>query len=46
MNKALLLVGSLGLGAGLMYMLDPEKGSRRRELTRVQAEMYRRWPDD
>jgi len=46
MNKALLLVSGLGLGAGLMYMLDPEMGSRRRALTRGQAEMYRRWPDD
>jgi hypothetical protein len=46
MNKALLLVGSLGLGAGLMYMLDPERGSRRRALARAQAEMYRRWTDD
>lgn len=46
MNKALLLVSGLGLGAGLMYMLDPEKGSQRRALARGQAEMYRRWPDD
>src|SRR2546428_398737 len=46
MNKALLLVSGLGLGAGLMYMLDPEMGSRRRALAREQAEMYRRWPDD
>jgi hypothetical protein len=46
MNKALLLAGGLGLGAGLMYMLDPEMGSRRRALARAQAEMYRRWPDD
>jgi len=46
MNKALLLVSSLGLGAGLMYMLDPEKGSRRRALARGQAELYRRWTDD
>jgi len=46
MNKALMLVSGLGLGAGLMYMLDPEMGRRRRTLARVQAEMYRRWPDD
>src|SRR5262245_51516621 len=46
MNKALLLASGLGLGAGLMYMLDPEMGSRRRTLARVQAETYRRWPDD
>jgi len=46
MNKALLLVSGLGLGAGLMYMLDPEMGSRRRTMAREQAEMYRRWPDD
>jgi hypothetical protein len=46
MNKALLLMSGLGLGAGLMYMLDPEMGSRRRALARAQAETYRRWPDD
>jgi len=46
MNKALFLVGGLGLGAGLMYMLDPDKGARRRQLARTQAGTYRRWTDD
>jgi BON domain len=45
MKTALLLVSSLGLGAGLMYLLDPEKGSSRRELMRGQAKTYRRWTD-
>src|SRR2546426_11782203 len=42
MNKALWLIGGLGLGTGLMYMLDPERGSRRRALAREQVETYRR----
>jgi BON domain len=42
MNKALWLVGGLGLGTGLMYLLDPERGSRRRTLARRQVETYRR----
>ena len=46
MNRALWLVGGLGLGAGLMYMLDPERGERRRALVRKQAETYRHWTDD
>ena len=42
MNKALWLVGGLGLGTGLMYLLDPERGRRRRTLARGQVETYRR----
>ena len=42
MNKALWLVGGLGLGTGLMYLLDPDRGSRRRALARRQVETYRR----
>ena len=34
--KGLLLLGGIGLGAGLMYMLDPDKGRRRRALVRDQ----------
>lgn len=42
MHKALWLVGSLGLGTGLMYMLDPDKGRWHRTLTPRQVETYRR----
>jgi hypothetical protein len=37
MNKLSTLLGSIGLGAGLMYFLDPEEGNRRRALVRDQA---------
>jgi hypothetical protein len=37
MRKGLLLVGGVGLGAGLMYACDPEKGKRRRALLRDQT---------
>lgn len=30
MNKTLTLISSLGIGAGLMYVFDPDKGKRRR----------------
>ncbi len=30
MNTALMLIGGTGLGAGLMYLMDPDKGERRR----------------
>ena len=30
MNKAMAMIGGLGVGAGLMYMFDPNKGKRRR----------------
>jgi hypothetical protein len=46
MNKTAFLIGGLGLGAGLIYMLDPERGKRRRALVRAQLERYRRRPDD
>lgn len=36
MNKALTLVTGAGLGAALMYVLDPERGNRRRALIRDQ----------
>jgi uncharacterized membrane protein len=34
MNKQMSILGGLGLGAGLMYILDPERGKRRRALVR------------
>jgi hypothetical protein len=40
--KPLWLIGGLGLGAGLMYMLDPEKGERRRDFARAQLAAYGR----
>lgn len=46
MNKALLFIGGLGLGAGLMSLLDPERGEPRRTLARAQLEAYRRQTND
>ena len=40
--KTLWLLGSLGLGAGLMYVLDPEKGAGRRDFVRGSVEDYGR----
>lgn len=34
MNKGLGLLSGIGLGAGLMYVLDPNQGRRRRSLAR------------
>ena len=31
------LLGGIGLGAGLMYLMDPEGGNRRRSLIRDKA---------
>jgi|SRR5215813_2484890 len=36
MKKQALLVGGIGLGAGLMYLFDPDRGARRRALIRDQ----------
>lgn len=46
MNKTVILIGGLGLGAGLIYILDPERGKRRRAIARAQLERYRRQTDD
>lgn len=37
MNQRLTLISGIGLGAALMYVLDPEKGRRRRALVRDQV---------
>jgi uncharacterized membrane protein len=37
MKKGLSLIGSIGLGASLMYLLDPQQGERRRSLARDQV---------
>src|SRR5688500_17292510 len=34
MNKELRIISGIGLGAALMYMLDPDRGRRRRALVR------------
>ena len=37
MNKGLTLVSAAGMGAGLMYLWDPDRGKRRRALLRNKA---------
>jgi uncharacterized membrane protein len=37
MNRNLLFLGGIGLGAGLMYIFDPDKGRRRRATARDAA---------
>lgn len=46
MNKTALLIGGLGLGTGLLYLLDPERGEQRRAMARAQLGRYRRQTDD
>jgi BON domain len=38
MNKVLKVVSAVGLGAGLMYVFDPDRGKRRRALLHNKAE--------
>jgi hypothetical protein len=40
--KTLWLLSGLGVGAGVMYLLDPEKGAGRRDLVRGFLETYGR----
>jgi hypothetical protein len=35
MNKTVLLIDGVGLGAGLIYMLDPERGEQCRAVART-----------
>jgi len=44
--QSLWLFGGLGLGAGLMYLLDPEKGTERRDMVRGHAVDYSRQTGD
>lgn len=37
MNKGLAVLGGIGLGAGLMYLMDPNSGKRRRTMIRDKA---------
>jgi len=40
MKKALTVIGAAGVGAGLMYMFDPDRGKRRRAIARDRAVHY------
>src|SRR5262245_57977707 len=44
--QTLWLLGGLGLGAGLMYLMDPEKGAERRDVVRGQMHDYGRQTSD
>jgi hypothetical protein len=44
--KTLWLLGGLGMGAGLMYVLDPEKGEARRDMINGQLAAYGRQTGD
>jgi uncharacterized protein HemX len=39
-TQSLLILGCVGIGAGLMYMLDPKAGQRRRALVYDKAQSY------
>jgi osmotically-inducible protein OsmY len=42
LNRGLMLLGALGIGAGAVYLLDPVHGRRRRGLLRDKALHYQR----
>jgi hypothetical protein len=44
--QTLWLLGGLGLGAGLMYLMDPEKGAERRDVVRGHVRDYGRETGD
>jgi len=46
MNRTLMLLSGLGLGAGLLYMLNSDREAQRRSQARAQLQAYRRWADD
>lgn len=46
MNKAVGLIGAAGAGAGLMYLLDPDRGRRRRAEIRDKAKHINRVATD
>jgi uncharacterized membrane protein len=46
MNRGLSFLTKVGLGAGLMYFLDPERGNRRRALVRDQVTSLLHKSDD
>ena len=46
MNKVVKLVGVVGLGGGLMYLFDPDRGRRRRAFLRNKAEHFGRIATD
>jgi len=46
MMQTLWLLGGLGVGAGLMYLLDPEKGATRRDVVRGYVGDYGRQTGD
>ena len=42
MREVMILLGAAGLGAGIMYLLDPDRGNRRRALIRDKMVKFNR----
>jgi hypothetical protein len=40
MNKGIGIIGTAGLGAGLMFLMDPAQGNRRRSLLKDKMTHY------